>query len=243
MCRRSILKGAEALEQLRQSSAAATTQPDMKSNLYPSEEDKIWITAHAFIKTLLGLSREYGFQMTGLKTWDFMKWNALGSPMVSRQAIVKFMTAHLPNGSPLMKGTSVQEFTSGKERRGRCFVAEHVYPTKALQKLVFKRYATRDPSLEEVQELFKRYNRICYVWYEEDKRLTDNQLRSSIPELVPVSSAASDDPLARYRANGIDIEALETNLKDGHAIFRKLSACRAERRDINATIRSLTVTT
>jgi hypothetical protein len=209
----------------------------MKSNPSLSEEDKIWITAHAYIKTLLGLYREHGFQMTGLKTWDFMKWNALGPPMISRQAIEKFMTEQLPDGSLLMKGTSVQEFTSGKERRGRCFVAEHVYPTKALQKLVYRRYATFDPSLEEVRGLFERHNRICYVWYEEDKRLTDAKLRSSVPE---ASSKEAEDPLARYRADGVGIEPLETNLKDGHAIFRKLTTCRKEGFGITETIKSLT---
>ena len=215
--------------------------PDMTSNPAFSENEIIWITAHAYVITLLGLYRKYGFQMTGLKTWDFIKWNALGLPMVSRHAVEKFMTGRLPNGLPLMKGTTVQEFTSGKERGGRCFVAEHVYPTKALQELVFGRYATRDPSLEEVQELFKRYNRICYVWYEEDKRLTDNQLRSSIPKFAPGgSSRVSEDPLARYRANGIEIEALETSLKDGYGIFRRLTACRAKGHDITATIKSLT---
>lgn len=168
----------------------------MKTNPSLSEEDKAWITAHAYIKTLLGLYREHGFQMTSLKTWDFIKWNALGLPMISRQAIEKFMTEQLSDGSLLMKGTTVQEFTSGKERRGRCFVAEHVYPTKALQKLVFKRYATLDPSLEEVRGLLERHNRICYVWYEEDRRLTDANLRSSVPE---ASSNEAEDPLALQR--------------------------------------------
>jgi len=209
----------------------------MKSNLPISEEDKIWITAHAYITTLLGLYREHGFQMTGLKTWDFMKWNALGPPMISRQAIEKFMTEQLPDGSLLAKGTTVQEFTSGKERRGRCFVAEHVYPTKALQKLVFRRYATVDPSLEEVIDLLGRHNRICYVWYEEDKRLTDANLRSSIPEASPKEA---EDPLARYRADGVGIEPLETSFKDGHAIFRKLTRCRKEGFSITSTIESLT---
>lgn len=209
----------------------------MKSNPALSENDKIWITAHAYVRTLLGLHREHGFQMTGLKTWDFMKWNALGPPMVSRQAIEKFMTEQLPDGSPLMKGTTVQEFTSGKELRGRCFVAEHVYPTKALQKLVFSRYATLDPSLEEVRDLFERHNRICYVWYEEDKRLTDTKLRSSMPA---ASSEVPEHPLARYRAKGVEIEPIETRLKDGYAIFRKLTTCRAEGYDITATIKSLT---
>jgi hypothetical protein len=209
----------------------------MKPNLALTQNDKIWITAHAYVKTLLCIYREHGFQMTGFKTWDFMKWNALGSPMISRQAIERFMTERLPNGSPLMKGSTVQEFTSGNERRGRCFVAEHVYPTKALQKLVFRRYATFDPSLEEVRDLFERHNRICYVWYEEDKRLTDANLRSSVPE---ASSKEAEDPLARYRADGVGIEPLETSLKNGHEIFRKLTTCRKEGFGITATIRSLT---
>lgn len=224
-------------ERWRQFFAVSAICPDMKSNPSLPEEDKIWITAHAYIKTLLNLYREHGFQMTGLKTWDFMKWNALGSPMISRQAVEKFMTEQLPNGSLLTKGTSVQEFTSGQERRGRCFVAEHVYPTKALQKLVFKRYATFDPSLEEVRDLLERHNRICYVWYEEDKRLTDANLRSSVPE---ASSNEEEDPLARYRADGVGIEPLKTNLKDGHAIFRKLTTCREEGFSIAATIKNLT---
>jgi hypothetical protein len=237
MCHRLNLKVVGRLEQWRQSLAAATILADMKPNPSLTDEHKIWITAHAYVKTLLGLYRDHGFQMTGLKTWDFMKWNALGPPMISRQAIERFMTERLADGSPLMKGSTVREFTSGKERRGRCFVAEHVYPTKMLQKLIFKRYASCDPSLEEVRDLFERHNRICYVWYEEDKRLTDANLRSSVPE---ASSKEAEDPLARYRADGVGIEPLETNLKDGHAIFRKLTTCRKEGFGITATIKSLT---
>ena len=160
--------------------------------------------------------------------------------MVSRLAVEKFFTERLPNGSPLKKGTSVNEFTSGKEKRGRCFVAEHVYPTKALQDLVFTRFACVYPSPVEVRELCRKYNRICYVWYEEDKRLTDNQLRSTVPRSSSATSSLhDDDPLSRYRAKGIDIEALETTLGDGYAIFRALDQCRARAESIECAIRSL----
>jgi hypothetical protein len=60
--------------------------------------------------------------------------------MISRLAIEKFFTERLPGGSSLQKGSTVQQFTLGQEKRGRCFVAEHVYPTKALQDLVFNLY-------------------------------------------------------------------------------------------------------
>lgn len=216
----------------------------MKDTINPtrsiSDDDKIWIVAHAFITTLLRIYREHGFRMTKLKSWDFIKWNALGSPMVSRLAVEKFFSERLPDGSLLKKGTTVKEFTSGREKRGRCFVAEHVYPTKALQDLVFTRFACVDPSPVEVRELCIKYNRICYVWYEEDKQLTENQLRSSIPKTSSATSSHhEDDPLLRYRAKGIAIEALETTLGDGHAIFRALDQCRARAESIEYAIRSL----
>jgi hypothetical protein len=75
------------------------------------------------------------------------------------------------------------------------------------------------------------------VWYEVDKRLTDANLRSSVPES---SSKEAEDPLSRYRADGVGIEPLETNLKDGYAIFRKLTTCRKEGFGIAETIKSLT---
>jgi hypothetical protein len=212
----------------------------MKGNHTHSENQRIWITAHAFTRTFLSIEREHGFRVTGLKTWDFIKWNALGSPMISRLAIEKFFTERLPGGSSLQKASTVQQFTSGQEKRGRCFVAEHVYPTKALQDLVFNLYENADPSLEELCSLFKKYNRICYIWYEEDKCLTDNQLRSAVPQAALDSSyVESGDPLARYRANGIDIDPLETAFKDGHAIFPWLNKCRDRGDEIDTAIANL----
>jgi len=206
----------------------------------PSAEDRIWIVAHAYITTLLQIQREHGFQMTGKKSWDFMKWNALGPPMISRLAIEKFFTARLPDGSPLTKETSVRDFTAGREKRGRCFVAEHTYPTKELQNLIFTRFANHDPCPEEVKDICKTYNRICYVWYEEDKQLNDNKLRSSLPRLASSSSSQSqDDPFARYRADGVAIEFIETILDDGHAIFRVLDQCRQLEANMEHTIKLL----
>lgn len=207
----------------------------------PSDEDKVWIVAHAYITTLLQVQREHGFQMTGRKSWDFMKWNALGPPMISRLAIEKFFTARLPDGSTLTKETSVNDFTAGHEKRGRCFVAEHTYPTKSLQNLIFTRFATKNPSLEEVKDVCSIYNRICYVWYEEDKKLNNNKLRSSLPKLAASSSDPDqDDPFARYRANEVAIDFIETTLDDGYAIFRVLNQCRQLEADIDHTIKLLT---
>jgi hypothetical protein len=212
----------------------------MSSPKSTSAEEKIWIVAHAYITTLLRIKREHGFQMTGKKSWDFMKWNALGPPMISRLAIEKFYTARLPDGSMLMKETSVSDFTAGREKRGRCFVAEHTYPTKALQSLIFTRFANHDPSPEEVRDVCRTYNRICYIWYEEDKQLNNNKLRSSLPRLSASSrSQPKDDPFARYRADGVDIEFIETILDDGYAIFRVLDQCRQLEVNIEDTIKML----
>lgn len=160
--------------------------------------------------------------------------------MISRLAIEKFFTARLPDGLLLTKESSVSDFTAGREKRGRCFVAEHTYPTKALQNLIFTRFANNDPSPEEVRDVCRTYNRICYVWYEEDKQLNNKKLRSSLPRLPASSSSQSqNDPFARYRADGVAIEFIETSLDDGYAIFRVLDQYRQLEANIEDAINLL----
>jgi hypothetical protein len=112
----------------------------MQNQKLYTENEKQWIVAHEFILTHLRVFRKHGFWMTNRKSWDMIKWNALGPPMVSRKAVEVFFEEVLPNAQKLEKNNKASELTNGRELRGRCFVAEHMYPSKALKQLVLDWY-------------------------------------------------------------------------------------------------------
>ena len=154
-----------------------------------------------------------------------MKWNACGSVMISKEAISQFI-----DNPTVKKGSKALEFGGGVG--ARCFVAEHVYPSKQFKSLILKKFEDCDPSLEELKALFSKFNRICYVWHEEDKRLTSLGLRSS----SPVGSKL-EDLYARYEAAGIS--AIPTNFSQGSHLFKHLEKCRTDHLDVVQIVKEI----
>jgi hypothetical protein len=187
-----------------------------------SQELKIWLTSYEYIKSLLVLYRRDRFWMTGNQSWNLMKWNACGAVMVSRTAIEMFL-----KDSTLDKNSRAIDF--GGAKGARCFVAEHIFPTKGLQALVLDKYSNKDPEFEEFVELFRKYNRICYVWHIEDQQLTQSGLRSSIP--------IQSNPLSRYEE--VKICPLPTKYFDGRKLFKYLDHCRSLQHSIEQVIGDL----
>jgi len=190
-----------------------------------SANDQVWLASHSFICALLKLKREHGFWFTGNQSWNLMKWNACGSVMISKEAISQFIS-----NPTVTKGSKASEFGGGAG--ARCFVAEHIYPSKQLKTLVLKKFEDCDPTLEELKALFSNFNRICYVWHEEDKRLTSLGLRSS----SPVGSEL-EDLYARYEA--AEISAVPTNFSHGRHLFKHLEACRSDHFDAAQIVRNI----
>jgi len=69
--------------------------------------------------------------------------------------------------------------------------------------------------------LLFRFNRICYVWHEENEALDRAGYRSSMP-----SSAYEEDIQVRYSEIGID--PVETSFKNGPPLFTQLNRWRLE---------------
>lgn len=151
-----------------------------------------------------------------------MKWNACGNVLISRRAVEEFFL-----DINLEKSSQARHF--GGRGNARCFVAEHMYPTKALQDLTLNEWKGRNPSLDEFKLLMKRFNRICYIWHEEDKQLEQSSCRSSLPRDVDLRNVT-----ARYRMVGI--EAHETYFPEGKDLFALLKRYRDENRNVKLAI-------
>ena len=143
-----------------------------------------------------------------------MKWNASGNVLISLDALERFV-----NDSSLHKSSKAIEY--GGRRGARCFVAEHVYPTKELQNLVLQMFSKKNPTKEEFVRFFRTYNCICYIWHEEDMKLNTLGLRSTLPK-----AALSSDVYSRYTQAGIN--HIQTNFKDGRLLFKSLHQYRDE---------------
>jgi hypothetical protein len=170
--------------------------------------------AHRFICCLLDLHRERGFWFTGAKAWDSIKWN-YGQVSISSRALKEWFAR-----------TEITTYrypaaNLGGRRGSRAFVAEHIYPTRSLQNLIISRFSGKNPTEQEVQALLSQYNRICYVWHEENEKLDAAGLKSTVPP-----SSAEDDIYARYREVGV--EPIETSFSNGPPLFRKLREWRQE---------------
>ena len=178
----------------------------------PERNEQIWIVSHQYVCALLCIYRTHGFWFTGNQSWNLMKWNACGNVMISEEALVQFL-----ENKSLSKSSKASDF--GGIRNARCFVAEHIYPSKELQKLILNRYSETNPSFTDFQELMTFFNKICYVWHEEDAQLRIKGLSSSIPQ-----QASPGNVIARYEEAGIF--AFQTWFNDGKSLFDKLKILR-----------------
>jgi hypothetical protein len=190
------------------------------------EHEKRLLVAHRFICSLLDLRREKGFWITGGKTWDCIKWN-YGDVAISRRAVREWFAR------PDIPSYRFPAERLGGRRGSRAFVAEHAYPTRSLQALVLAKYSEKNPTEGEVAELLFHYNKLCYVWHEENEALDRAGFRSSIPK-----SAEEADVHARYREVGI--EPIETAFRNGPPLFKQLLTWRQEGVTFDVAIDRLT---
>ena len=178
-----------------------------------SIQDQIWEVSYEYCKSLLLVYKNKKYFFTRNQSWNLMKWNALGNVLISKKAISMWL-----DNSELKKNTPALKF--GGPRNKRCFVAEHIYPTESLKKRFKDQFCYDNLNKVEFKDFFRKYNRICYIWYTEDKVLNENGLKSTV-------SDDSDDDLcvfSRYKES--DIVYISTRFEDGKTLFSKLSRFR-----------------
>jgi hypothetical protein len=174
-----------------------------------SNDEKAWITAHQIFLTFLKIYQNYKFWMTGNKSWDLIKWNANGNVLISEKALLNYF-----NDKTLTKNSKA--FDYGGVRGARCFVAEHPVPTSELKRFSFEKFKTNTPDLINFKSFFSTYNRICYIWHEEDNELNKAGLRSTIK----VNELSPSNMFSRY--DTVDVKQISTNFKTGNELFKFL---------------------
>ena len=210
-------------------------------NQSKDKESIIWKASHEVLLTYLNLLRTEGWGITSFKSWDMIKWNAVGPRVfISLKSLESFLSNSL-----LKKSTKAAAIDAQKgPKNSRCFVAEHMFPTKVLQDFVYTEYRNRFPTFAEFEIVFQSLNCLCYVWYEEDLALKASGLNSSIcareeefnySDFYSVEMTKDEAKkglrrllLQRYGNCSPAIQAVETCHSDGQKLFRHLEQARSD---------------
>jgi len=204
------------------------------------KQEQIWKASYAVLCAYLKLFRTEGWKVTSFKSWDMIKWNAVGHKVFLSELALE---CYLANDS-IEKNTKAASFDNENgPKNSRCFVAEHIFPTRVLQDFTYQQFADQDPSIEEFQAVFMALNCLCYVWFEEDIALQSSGLKSSL------NSGAEEICYDDYYTLGLDateaarglkkllmhryencsppIRIIETRFSDGQGLFRYLRNARS----------------
>ena len=204
------------------------------------QQEQIWKASYAVLCAYLKLFRAEGWKVTSFKSWDMIKWNAVGHQVFLSELALEH---YLANDS-IEKNTKATTFDSENgPKNSRCFVAEHIFPTRVLQDFTYQQFADRDPSLEEFQTVFMALNCLCYVWYEEDMALQSSGLKSSLNSggeeicyddyyTFGLDATAAERGLKRllmhrYENCSPAIRPIKTRFSDGQGLFKYLSNARS----------------
>lgn len=210
----------------------------------------MWVTAHKILKLYLSIYRDDGWRTTKLKTWDMLKWNAVGDHVyITKRAISEFLS------NPVVeKQTKASEYNKAAPKGARCFVAEHMFPTKQLQIFCFDVFKKSDPSFSEFQKVFKALNVICYVWYEEDEILRKSGLNSDITaakaidfsdfyyesiDTISLEKNLSRLKRLRYQNATTALDPVKTQFQSGIQLFKKMSYMRNEKYELDDVVKGI----
>lgn len=185
----------------------------MKEKL--TKEDYLWKVNYKVLNCYLDFYRDEGFWITTNQSWNLARWNIYGNVLISRKAISLFLKNH-----DLDKSSKAVDWNGA--RGSRCFVAEHVVPFKVVKELYLKKFIQKNPSYEEYQRFFLKFNRLCYVWHEEDRNLKEMGFNSDVPDILNIEDKIFD----RYDKCGI--RYIETNSKNGNDLFKNLKNLRSK---------------
>ena len=190
------------------------------------QKETYWKAGHNLLLCYLDFYRKEGFWLTGLQSWKFIQWNIYGNVMISDQAIRRFL-----DDSSLKKSSKQIDF--GGTKNSTCFTAEHIVPFKVVQQFFFDKFKDKDPNYDEFKQFFLKFNSLCYVWYEEDDRLRQKGLNSSV-ENYPI---LEKDIFHRYSL--VDIKANPTKFEKGDQLFKELTLLRQEDHNIKDVLSSI----
>ena len=155
------------------------------------KKDIIWKVSYKVLNCYLDFYREEGYKYTIAKSWEPVKWDLYGNVSISQLALEKFF-----EDKSLNKNSQAKNW-GGKG--GRCFVAEHSIPMAVVKRKYFDTFKKKNPTYEEYKYFIQHYNRLCYVWHEEDTALNDAGLRSEVPNIENLE----ENIYERYKSVGI----------------------------------------
>ena len=196
----------------------------MKKKL--TKEDYLWRVNYKVLNCYLDFYREEGIWVTTNQSWNLARWNIYGNVLISKKAIRQFLKFE-----NLDKSSKAVDWNGRKG--SRCFVAEHVVPFKVVKELYLKKFSKENPTFEEYKKFFLKFNRLCYVWHEEDLILKNMGLNDSVPDIKNIENKIFE----RYIKS--DIEYIETNLQNGNELFKKLKTLRSGAATLDEVISSI----
>ena len=179
-----------------------------------TKEHYLWKVNYKVLNCYLDFYREEGIWITTNQSWNLARWNIYGNVLISEKAISVFL-----ENNDLEKNSKAIDWNGRKG--SRCFVAEHVVPFKIVKQLYLKKFHRKNPTYEEYQDFFLKFNRLCYVWHDEDTKLKDMGLNSEVPDIENLENKIFE------RYDKCDIKYIETSKKSGNELFKYLNELRS----------------
>tara|TARA_X000000368_G_scaffold272431_1_gene215953 strand:+ start:449 stop:1090 length:642 start_codon:yes stop_codon:yes gene_type:complete len=195
----------------------------------------IFAISHDVICTYLEYYRKTGYKFAGkLKSWDMIKWNAYQNLFLSKKALNEFLI-----DDQLILIKSKKKFNGVLKR---CFMKEHMFPSKCLSDFFFTIFKDKNPSIDQTKLILTTLNATCYVWQAENIALSDSGLNSEIqsdgkeidyrlffdPSADSESNFKNLTILRKIRYGNLEsnIEALETRFHNKSELSKNLNLLR-----------------
>lgn len=191
-----------------------------------TKESHLWEINYRVLNCYLDFYREKSVWVTTNQSWNLARWNIYGNVLISEKAISLYL-----DNKNLDKNSKAVDWNGRKG--SRCFVAEHVVPFKIVKDLYLKKFIKRNPSYEEYKNFFLKFNRLCYVWHEEDVNLKDRGFNSDVPDYENIEDKIFD----RYDKCGI--KYIETHASTGKDLFKQLKSFRSNSIGLNDVIKAI----
>ena len=193
-------------------------------NIDSRKKSYLWEINYRVLNCYLDFYREKGIWITTNQSWNLARWNIYGNILISKKAISLYL-----DNINLDKNSKAVEWNGRKG--SRCFVAEHVVPFKIVKELYLKKFIKENPSYDEYKNFFLKFNRLCYVWHEEDVVLKERGFNSSVPNFENIENKIFE----RYEKCGINY--IETRFSNGNDLFKQLKYFRSNSIDLNDVIK------
>jgi|TARA_B110000259_G_scaffold154779_1_gene175546 hypothetical protein len=180
----------------------------------------IWKINYQIFNYFLDYYREEKYWITFKESWDSAKWNTHDALYISEKALSKFLD------DPTLNRTSKAENYSGK-KGSRAFVNEHIIPFNILIEKYKERFKNKNPSFSAYKKFFNQFNKICFVWHDEDILLNKAGYKKEMPSN---HNSLEENIFARYDA--VEIKPIRTKFINPSCLFSELG----ERRNAGCSL-------